>query len=120
MTSKLEEVLKDFPLYSQDDKGDNAICRAVFALGPVRWFILEGERQDDDMIMFGIVTGLIEDEYGYVSLQELSELEIDLKGLGQIQVTQLEDFSPTALKDIKHDGLQTFLSRFRHLHETDD
>lgn len=120
MTSQLEEALKAFPLYSQDGKGDNAICRAVFALGPVRWFILEGERQDDDMTMFGIVTGLIEDEYGYVSLKELSEINVDLKGSGSIGVMQMEDFSPIPLKDIDHDSLQTFLSRFRHLREIDE
>jgi len=35
--------------------------------------------------MFGIVIGLMEDEYGYVSLNEMSDLEIDLakRGLGK-------------------------------------
>ena len=53
-----------------DGKGKEAVCRAVFALGSVRWFILEGNREDDDVILFGIVVGLMEDEYGYVSLNE--------------------------------------------------
>ena len=44
MTTQLEEALKGFPLYSQDGKGKEAICRAIFALGGVRWFILEGEK----------------------------------------------------------------------------
>ena len=43
MTTQLEEALKGYPLYSQDGKGKDAICRAIFALGGVRWFILEGE-----------------------------------------------------------------------------
>lgn len=45
MTTQLEEALKGFPLYSQDGKGKDAICRAIFALGGVRWFILEGEKR---------------------------------------------------------------------------
>ena len=71
--------MNGFPLYSQDGKGKEAICRAIFAIGSARWFILEGEREGDDTIMFAIVTGLIEDEYGYVSLNELSEVELDLR-----------------------------------------
>ena len=78
MTTQLEEALKGFPLYSQDGKGKDAICRAIFALGGVRWFILEGEKEGNDTILFGIVIGLMEDEYGYISLNELSDIELDL------------------------------------------
>lgn len=77
-TPQLEEALKGFPLYSQDGKGKEAICRAIFTIGSARWFILEGEREDGDTIMFGIAIGLLEDEYGYVSLKELSEIELNL------------------------------------------
>ena len=84
MTPQLEEALKGFPLYSQNGKGKEAVCRAVFALGSVRWFILEGEAEENDIILFGIVIGLMEDEYSYISLNELSEIELDLtaQGLG--------------------------------------
>ena len=90
MTTQLAEALEGYPLYSQDGKGKEAVCRAVFALGSVRWFILEGNREDDDVILFGIVVGLMEDEYGYVSLNELSDVELDLsaQGLGKLQVRQ--------------------------------
>lgn len=86
MTPMLEEALKGYPLYSQDGKGKDAVCRAVFALGSVRWFILEGETEGNDTILFGIVVGLMEDEYGYISLNELSEVELDLtaQGLGKL------------------------------------
>jgi hypothetical protein len=57
MTTQLAEALEGYPLYSQDGKGKEAVCRAVFALGSVRWFILEGNREDDDVILFGIVVG---------------------------------------------------------------
>lgn len=112
-TPQLEEALKDFPLYSQDGKGKEAICRAIFAIGSARWYILEGEREDGDTIMFGIAIGLLEDEYGYVSLKELSEIELNLTsyGFGILQVTQVPDFKATALKDIKDYRLQELLTR---------
>ena len=64
--------------------------------------------------MFGIVTGLIEDEYGYVSLNELSEVELDLRaqGYGKLRVRQQPDFKPTVLKNLRDDRLQKFLARF--------
>ncbi len=113
-TPQLEEALKDFPLYSQDGKGKDAICRAIFAIGSARWFILEGESEDGDTIMFGIVIGLLEDEYGYVSLKELSEVELDLtsQGYGKLQVRQQANFKPTALKNLRDDRLRNFLARF--------
>lgn len=112
-TPQLEEALKGFPLYSQDGKGKEAICRAIFAIGSARWFILEGEREDGDTIMFGIAIGLLEDEYGYVSLKELSEIELNLTsyGFGILKVTQVSDFKPSALKDIKDYRLQELLAR---------
>ena len=99
MTTQLAEALEGYPLYSQDGKGKEAVCRAVFALGSVRWFILEG---------------LMEDEYGYISLNELSDVEIDLsaQGLGKLQVRQQQNFKPVQLKQIQDNRLQEFLERF--------
>lgn len=114
MTTQLAEALEGYPLYSQDSKGKEAVCRAVFALGSVRWFILEGNREDDDVILFGIVVGLMEDEYGYISLNELSDVELDLsaQGLGKLQVRQQQNFKPVPLKQIQDSRLQDFLARF--------
>ena len=114
MTPMLEEALKGYPLYSQDGKGKDAVCRAVFALGSVRWFILEGETEGNDTILFGIVVGLMEDEYGYISLNELSEVELDLtaQGLGKLQVRQQMNFQPAPLCRLTDHRLQRFLARF--------
>ncbi len=116
LTPELEEALKDFPLYSQDDKKGEAICCAIFVIGCVRWFIIEGEREGNDLTMFGIVIGLMEDEYGYVSLNEMSGIEIDLAkrglGKGKLQVTQLQNFEPKPLKEINDISLKRFLARF--------
>ena len=116
MTPRLEEALKGYPLYSQDGRGKKAVCVAIFALGAVRWFILEGEVQDNDTILYGIVVGLAEDEYGYVSLNELSDVTLDLtaQGLGMLQVRQQENFTPTKLKDLQDYRLQRFLAGFEH------
>ena len=116
MTPRLEEALKGYHLYSQDGKGKEDVCRAIFDLGAVRLFILEGEREGNDTILFGIVVGLVEDEYGYISLNELSEVELDLtaQGLGKLQVRQQENFTPTLLKNLQDFRLQRFLARFEH------
>lgn len=116
MTPRLEEALEGYPLYSQDGKGEEAVCRTIFAFGAVRWFILEGEREGNDTILFGIVIGLAEDEYGYISLNELSEVELDFtaQGLGKLQVRQQENFTPTPLKNLQDFRLQQFLARFEH------
>lgn len=112
LTPQLKEALKGFPLYSQDGKGKDAVCRATFALGSVRWFILEGEADGRDTMLFGIVIGLMEDEYGYISLNELSELSLDLtsQGLGILQVRQQPNFQPTPLRNLNDQRLQRFLA----------
>ena len=114
MTPRLEEALKGYPLYSQDGRGKEAVCVAIFALGAVRWFVLEGEIQGSDTILFGIVVGLMEDEYGYFSLNELSDLTLDFtaQGLGKLQVRQQTNFCPAKLKDLQDYRLQRFLANF--------
>ena len=117
MTPRLEEALNGFPLYSQDGKGKEAVCVAIFTIGNARWFVLEGSKEGDDMIMFCIVVGLAEDEYGYVSLNELAEVEIDCRkqGYGILQVTEEPYFKPRTVGEIADKRLQSFLSR---LHDT--
>lgn len=112
MTPQLKEALKGFPLYSQDGKEEDAVCCAIFALGSVRWFILEGKVEENDTILFGIVVGLMEDEYGYISLNELSELSLNLasQGLGKLQVRQQANFQPTPLRNLNDQRLQRFLA----------
>lgn len=117
LTPELEKALSDYPLYSQDDKKDEAICCAIFYIGSARWYIIEGEREGKDVIMFGIVIGLIDDEYGYISLNELSEIEIDLTsrglGNGKVQISHIPNFKPTPLKNINDPKLKEFLARFK-------
>ena len=111
-TSELEESLKDYPLYSQDNLKRNAVCVMVFRLGKVRWYILEGEKRNEDFTLYGIVVGLCETEYGYISLNELSQVSLDASrfGLGTLYVEQDTNFKPCTIGEIEDDELQSFLS----------
>ncbi len=119
MTPRLEEAFKGFPLYSQDGRGKEAVCVAIFTIGNARWFVLEGSKEGDDTIMFCIVVGLAEDEYGYVSLNELAGIEIDCRehGYGILQVTEVPYFKSRPIGEIADKRLQSFLSR---LHDRPD
>ena len=60
ITPDLEKAMKDYPLYSQDSKKKDALCIAVFFIGSARWYILEGQREYDDFVLFGIIVGWAE------------------------------------------------------------
>lgn len=77
ITPQLMEALKNYPLYSQESKGGEAVCVAVFQIGRIRWYILEGQQEGDDFVLFAVVCGMCETEYGYVSANELTSIEID-------------------------------------------
>ena len=97
ITPVLEEILKSYPLYSQDGKGKDAVCVAIFFIGHVRWFVLEG---------------LHETEYGYTSVNEMESVKVDGSkyGVDEIfQVEQLDGFKPVKLKSIPDEDLQAFL-----------
>ena len=74
---------------------------------------MKAKRKETTPFLFGIVMGLMEDEYGYISLNELSEIELDLtrQGFGKLQVRQQENFQPTPLKKLRDSRLQEFLAR---------
>lgn len=112
MTSILEETLKDYPLYSQDNRKRNAVCLMLFTIGNVRWYILEGEKTNNDFTLYGIVVGLCETEYGYISLNELSQVSMDANrfGLGTLYVERDLNFKPRAIGEIEDEELQSFLS----------
>ena len=90
----------------------NAICLMLFTLGNIRWYILEGEKTNNDFTLYGIVVGLCETEYGYISLNELSQVSIDANriGLGKLYVEQDLNFKPCAIGEIQDKELQSFLS----------
>ena len=114
ITPDLEKAMKDYPLYSQDSKKKDALCIAVFFIGSARWYILEGQREYDDFVLFGIIVGLAETEYGYISANEMASVALDASkyGLGTIMVEQEKAFQPYKLSAIQDGELQSFLNRF--------
>ena len=86
MTQEIEQRLKDYPLYSQDGKGDEAqvVVKYFNPVGAGTWYVLEGEKQENgDYLFFGFVE-LLEAEYGYFSLSELESIQIPLRMNGEI------------------------------------
>ena len=113
ITPELEKAMANYPLYSQDSKKKDALCIAVFSIGNVRWYILEGQREDNDFILYGIIVGLANTEYGYISANEMASMSVDASkyGLGTISVEQRKTFQPCVLSAIHDRELQSFLSR---------
>lgn len=113
MTPELAESLKNYPLYAQDGRKKDALCVALFSIGRARWYILEGQPEGNDFILYGVTAGLQEVEYGYISANELSSVSVDASayGLGTLRVEQDKTFVPCQLADIEDEEIQTFLTR---------
>ena len=115
LTTEMIEALKQYPLYSQDDKRGDTVCVAVLGIANIRWYILEGEQQSDDFTFFGVVTGMYQTEYGYFSLREMESIEVngDRYGLPvKLHIEVIKGFKPCKLKEIKDKELQDFLANF--------
>lgn len=81
-TAEIEEKAKQFPLGSQDGKGDNAevFVKYFNPYGAGTWLITEAEQQEDgDWLLFGYCH-ITDGEWGYVMLSEIQNTTIDLFG----------------------------------------
>ena len=115
LTAEIIGALKQYPLYSQDDKRGDAVCVAVLGIGNIRWYVIEGEQQGDDFTFFGVVTGMYQTEYGYFSLREMENINVDGGRYGlpvKLHIEVIEGFKPCKLKEIKDMELQDFLANF--------
>src|SRR5574344_1742153 len=112
MTDELAEALKQYPLYSQDNRGKDAICTAVFYIGRIRWYVLEGQPEGDDFSLFTIVVGMDYTEYGYASIKEMESIEVKtgMPELPKVKNMQDTDFKPFQLHDIPDNVLPQFLT----------
>ena len=112
MTPEVLAAFEGHELYSQDGKKKDTKCIAVFHIGNIRWYFIEGQTDGDDFIFYGVVFGLVATEYGYVSANEMASISIDASkyGLGILQVEQDKEFEPCELSAIKDAELQEFLS----------
>jgi len=97
---KLRNVPK---LYSQDGKGDDArvFVKLFDPCGSMTWFITEFSEVAPDgypNLAFGYVTGGFEPELGYISLDELANVQGPL-GIG-IEI-DTHSFLPKTLAEVK-------------------
>ena len=95
-TKKIEDALEQYPLYSQDGKGRQAVavCKLELTGTPWAWYVLEGERTEIDEAtakeagikagptwqLFGIVCSPTTPggEYGYFLLAELEAIAVSI------------------------------------------
>lgn len=76
-----EEIIKrfkEYPLYSQDGKGEESIVLVKYfnPIGSGTWLITEAEQQENgDWLLFGYCH-IFEFEWGYVLLSELQNLKL--------------------------------------------
>lgn len=108
VTKEIEKRLEQYPLYSQDGKGKDAVCVVKFFLtgGSWTWYILEADLKNDTA--YGIiVNGYNECEYGYINLSELQTVRNSL-GLG---VERDLHFKPQTLSQMTEEkSLTDFLN----------
>lgn len=106
VTKEISNRLAKYPLYSQDGKKKEAIAVAKFfiCVGAWTWFIMEADLNQN--LAYGIiVNGQGECEYGYISLEELQNLNV--KGL---TVERDLSFKPTKLSDIDNVYVKNFIN----------
>ena len=76
MTKEVEKKFEQYPLGSQDGKGEDAeiIVKFFNPFGAGTWLITEGEKQEDgNWLLFGYCQ-IFEREWGYVALNELQDI----------------------------------------------
>lgn len=118
LTSELLEALASYPLYSQEHKKISDIYAvALFRIGNIRWYILEGNAEGDRFTFFTLVCGMgYESELGYTDAGELAGIAVDASRYGvpgiTLKVERVEDFNPCRLADINDEDVKNYVTRF--------
>jgi hypothetical protein len=98
LTKDIEKRLQEQPLYSQEQKGDEARVIAKFfsPCGRGTWYVLEGEKQGNgDWLFFGIAE-IYEREYTYFTLSELESVRLPFG----LTIERDKYFKPCKVKDL--------------------
>lgn len=101
ITKAIETKLANYPLYSQEGKGQDAdvICKFFNPCGRGTWYVLEGNKlENGDYEFFGIVD-LYEREYGYFTLSQLESVRLPYG----ISIERDRFFTNMKVADIKND-----------------
>lgn len=90
---------------------------ALFRIGNIRWYILEGNAEGDRFTFFTLVCGMAEDaELGYADAGELASIAVDASRYGLpgilLTVERVEDFKPCRLSDIEDEDVKNYVARF--------
>ena len=118
LTSELLEALASYPLYSQEHK---KVCDlqavALFRIGSIRWYVMEGNAEGDRFTFFTLVCGMgYESELGYTDAGELASIAVDASRYGLpgilLTVERVEDFQPCRMADIDDEDVKNYVARF--------
>ena len=118
LTSELLEALANYPLYSQEHiKVCDMQTVALFRIGSIRWYVMEGNAEGDRFTFFTLVCGMgYESELGYTDAGELAGIAVDASRYGMpgvlLTVERAEDFKPCRLADIDDEDVQNYVARF--------
>lgn len=118
LTSELLEALASYPLYSQEHKKvSDLYAVALFHIGNIRWYILEGNAEGDRFTFFTLVCGMADcPELGYTDAGELAGIAVDTSRYGMpgilLTVERAEDFKPCRLADIDDEDVKNYVARF--------
>ena len=117
LTSELLEALANYPLYSQEHKkvGD-LFAVALFRIGCIRWYVLEGNTEGDRFTFFTLVCGMADGpELGYTDAGELASIAVDASRYGLpgilLTVERAEDFKPCRLIEIVDEEVKNYVGR---------
>ncbi len=78
------KLFEHYPLYSQEKQSDPLVIAKLFdAFGSATWYLTEFNLENHTA--FGYVTGLMEDEWGYVPLDELSTIQVPALDVPRIE-----------------------------------
>ena len=118
LTPELLEALANYPLYSQEHtKVCDMQAVALFRIGSIRWYVLEGNAEGDSFTFFTLVCGMgYESELGYTDAGELASIAVDASRYGLpgilLTVERAEDFKPCRLGDIDDEDVKDYVARF--------
>ena len=118
LTSELLEALAGYRLYSQEHKKVSDLqAVALFHIGNIRWYILEGNAEGDRFTFFTLVCGMgYESELGYTDAGELAGIAVDASRYGLpgilLTVERVEDFQPCRMADIDDEDVKNYVARF--------
>lgn len=83
-TPECIELFKDYPPYSQEKVKDPLVIAKLFDnSGSATWFLTE--YNTEHKVAFGYVVGMMQDELGYVSIEELEDIKHPSFGIPRIE-----------------------------------